>query len=74
MFEMTPMLAAVILGALALIAFITWDRGCQCEKCGFHTNERRMAALKQAETDHDYSHRVGFECGDKTCKRNKLDD
>ncbi len=56
--------------ALALVYVYGWlDRkGCRCEKCAFHTNERRMAILKQkedferrqadqADLQHDYWHK-----------------
>ncbi len=76
---MTPELAAICIGALLLVAVLAWDRGCQCEQCAFHTNERRMKALRQAEINHDTEHKgFGFKAGDRdilschddTCPRN----
>lgn len=70
--------ALVLLGALILLLWAI-PSPCRCDHCGFHTNERRMKALRQAELNHDYAHKgPGFEdgspdiqaCNDETCPRN----
>ena len=52
---------------------------CVCVKCAFHENERRMAALRQKEHDHDVEHKGfgfrditpdRFNCDDADCPRN----
>jgi hypothetical protein len=79
---MTPELAAIVVALLGAVGFITWDRGCHCTHCAFHTNERRMAALRQAELQHDLDHKgFGFKpndkdilpCRDDSCPRNPQD-
>jgi hypothetical protein len=76
---MTPELSALVVFLVFVLAVLAWDRGCRCEKCLFHTNERRMEALRQAETNHDYEHKgMGFSpndrdimsCHDESCPRN----
>ena len=51
---------------------------CICEKCAFHTNERRMEAAKKAEREHDWEHRLSYastahdqyDCSNPACPRN----
>lgn len=61
------MLVVMTLGTLA-IGFMPGP--CRCEKCAFHTNERRMENLRRAEAAakyaadqsslrHDYEHKGG---------------
>lgn len=69
-------LAIAMLGALLLYLM---PGPCRCEKCGFHVNERRMAAERQRELKHDVAHKgFGYRdgdpdmyaCGDEQCPRN----
>lgn len=71
-------LALVAVGGLVVLLWAL-PAPCRCEKCGFHVNERRLAALQQVETKHDYEHkgpafRNGdpdrYPCADDTCPRN----
>lgn len=71
--------ALVVVGGLAVVLWRIPGE-CVCESCPKHTNERRMAKLRQVELQHDYQHKgEGFgpntpdirSCGDETCPRNK---
>lgn len=72
-------IALVIVGGLTILLWAL-PGPCVCEKCAFHTNERRMKALRQAELNHDTEHK-GFgwkpgapdriDCHDETCPRNR---
>lgn len=78
--------ALVVVGALAVVLW-RLPGPCVCEKCAFHTNERRMAALRREEERqahvalaHDTEHKgFGFkegardvrDCMDEACARNK---
>lgn len=79
---MTPELSLLVVGAAAVLSLLAWDRGCQCAKCAFHENEKRMARLRHKELNHDAEHKgFGFKagdpdrqhCADDTCARNRVD-
>lgn len=82
---MTPLEALdichIALAAVGALTVILWliPGPCVCEKCAFHTNERRMAKVRQAELEHDTAHKgFGFRegakdylwCDDEECPRN----
>jgi hypothetical protein len=64
-------IALVIVGGLAVILWAI-PGPCVCTSCGFHVNERRMAAARQEELNHDYAHKHGLSCGDDDCTRGKM--
>lgn len=64
MFVLLALFAMTFIGALA------WKKECDCGKCAFHANEKRMKRLKaqeeseryskdQANLRHDYEHKGG---------------
>lgn len=56
---------ALALALLSLAYFGWWGKECRCDKCAYHVNERRMAALRQAELRHDLAHKgFGWKEGD----------
>lgn len=89
---MTPTDAVPVLQAALIVAgalgVLLWrlPGPCACEQCGFHVNERRMAALKREEKRladiamaHDTDHKGfgwkdgapdRFHCDDEACARN----
>jgi len=82
--EAAATLLRYALVGLGFLVVMVWalPGPCACQKCGFHANERRMAALRRAEARHDAQHR-GFRapgmpaptadrwpCSDPTCERN----
>jgi len=73
---MTPLEAVPVLqGALAAagaLGVLLWlvPGECRCEKCAFHANERRMAAVRRAEIEHDAAHKgFGYRDGDRDSMR-----
>lgn len=41
---------------LAVLAFLARERGCSCEKCGFHQNEARLKREKNRAQMHRANH------------------
>jgi hypothetical protein len=64
---------AVYVAVLALFAlawYARW-RPCTCEKCSYHQNEVRVARLRKADEDHDFTHRNWGKCANRECPRNE---
>lgn len=74
------LLLVALVGMFLLVVAVWAIPGpCACEKCGFHVNERRMEAVRQAELAHEYEHKGPawnglspdrYPCRDSECPRN----
>ncbi len=60
-------IAVIVMGALSALLWLI-PSPCKCEKCGFHVNERRMAAEADRAQRHREYHVISHKAWGDTCK------